>query len=176
MNKVLVVYASKYGSTAEIARAIGAALAADGVPVDVRAARDVSSLDGYDAVIAGSGVYVGRWHEDGTHFLKRFESELCKRQTWLFSSGPTGGSKAADVELAKAVASPETYPMPKDVDRRAARIGARGHATFPGKTGEYMGGFFGKWIPRGDWRDFDAIKAWAHGVAASLSRVAVPTA
>lgn len=172
MKKVLVAYASKYGATADIAKAVGDALAVDGFEVDVRPAAQVSKLEGYDAVVVGSGVYVGRWHEDGTAFLRRFHRELAARPTWLFSSGPAGGSKAGDEQVAQAKKSPESYPMAADVEKRAAAIGARGHATFPGKTGPYQSRFFGKWIPSGDWRDFDAVAAWAHRIAPALEPVA----
>jgi menaquinone-dependent protoporphyrinogen oxidase len=174
VKKMLVAYASKYGATAEIAKAVAAALVVDGFDVDIRPAAEVSRLDGYDAVVVGSGVYVGRWHEDGTAFLRRFRKELASRPTWLFSSGPAGGSSAGDEQVAQARKSPETYPMPADVAKRAAVIGARGHATFPGKTGPYQSRFFGRWIPSGDWRDFDAIAAWAHRIVPALEPVAVP--
>jgi menaquinone-dependent protoporphyrinogen oxidase len=119
---------------------------------------------------------MGRWQGDAMEFLKRFEHELKARPTWLFSSGPTGGSAEADAAVARALASPEAVPAPKDIAKRAARIGARGHATFPGKVGAGVGGMFEQWVPRGDWRDFDAIKAWARSIGTELRREAAPVA
>lgn len=171
-SKTLVAFASKHGSTAEIAQAIGAALTEMGVAADVRPAREVGSLAPYSAVIVGSVVQMGRWQGDAIDFLKRFERDLAARPTWLFSSGPTGGSPEGDVAVARAAASPDAIPAPKDVAQRAARIGARGHATFPGKVGPEVGGIFARWVPKGDWRDFDAIKAWARGIGAELRRAA----
>lgn len=169
---VLIAYASKHGSTAEIAQAIGDALTTMGFSADVRPAREVRSLAMYSAVIVGSAVQVGRWQGDALDFIKRFERELAVRPTWLFSSGPTGGSPDADTLVARAAASPDAVPPPKDVARRAATIAARGHATFPGKVGAGVGGIFEKWVPKGDWRDFNAIRAWASGIGAELSRTA----
>ncbi len=171
-SRVLVAFASKHGSTAEIAQAIGEALTDMGFAADVRPARDVRALEAYSAVIVGSVVEMGGWQGDALAFIKRFERDLAARPTWLFSSGPTGGSPEADAAVARAIASPETVPLPKNVAKLASRIGARGHATFPGKVGAGVGGLFARWVPKGDWRDFDAIKAWAHEVGTELTRTA----
>lgn len=168
-RRVLVAYATKHGSTADIAEAIGGAIRQAGITTEVRPAHEVHGLDGYDAVIAGSAVYMGRWQDDGLNFLKRFERELSARPLWLFSSGPTGGGKDLDAAVAQAKASPEEFPAPKEVERRAARMGARGHATFAGKIGDGMTGLLERWMPKGDWRDFEVIRDWAHGIALALN-------
>ncbi len=175
-GKVLVAFATKHGSTAEIAQAIGETLGEMGLAADVRPAADVRALDEYSAVIVGSVVQMNHWQGDALDFLKRFERQLAARPTWLFSSGPTGGSKDADALVARALASPEAVPAPKDVEKWEARIGARGHVTFPGKVGPGVGGIFEKWVPKGDWRDFDAIKAWARTIGTALAQPATPTA
>lgn len=175
-GRVLVAYASKHGATAEIAQAIGEALNAMGLAADVRPAREVRTLDAYRAVIVGSAVQMDRWQGDAMEFVKRFERELQARPTWLFSSGPTGGSPEADALVARAAAAPEAVPPPKDIAKWAARIGARGHATFPGKVGAGVGGIFTKWVPKGDWRDFEAITAWARGIGTDLGRAIAPIA
>ena len=175
-GKVLVAFASKHGATAGIAQAIGAALSDMGLPVDVLPAQEIRALDEYGAVIVGSAVYMGGWQSDARAFLKRFERDLQARPTWLFSSGPTGGSAEADAAVERAAASPDAVPAPKETAKWAARIGARGHATFPGKVGAGVGGIFEKWVPKGDWRDFNAIKAWARGIGAELGRTATPVA
>ena len=58
---VLVSAASRHGSSAEIARTIGAVLGTAGLEVTVAAPRDVTTVDGFDAVVLGSGVYAGHW-------------------------------------------------------------------------------------------------------------------
>lgn len=171
MTKVLVAYATKYGSTAEIAQAVGATIKAEGLAVDVRPARDLSSLEGYDAVVLGSGLYVGGWHEDAVWFVRKFDQQLKARPVWLFSSGPTGGSAEALAQVEKAKESPTAFPMTKSVEKYANRIGARGHATFPGMVGDNFKGFWAKWIPKGDWRDFDAIADWSRSVAVAIEGV-----
>ncbi len=175
-GRVLVAFASKRGATTGIAQAIGEALGEMGIAADVQPAHDVRTLDEYEAVIIGSAVYMGHWQGDALDFVKRFEGDLKTRPSWLFSSGPTGGSAEADAAVARAATSPEAVPAPKDVAKWAARIGARGHVTFAGKVGAGVGGIFEKWVPKGDWRDFDAIKAWARGVGAEVKRLSEPVA
>jgi menaquinone-dependent protoporphyrinogen oxidase len=169
--RALVAYGSKYGATAGIAEAIGATLREQGLAVDVRPAGEVDRIDDYDAVVVGGGLYVGRWHGDAVGFLRRFEDALIDRPTWLFSSGPTGGSPKAEVEMRDVLAR-QPGP-PGNVAKIARRIHPRDHRTFGGRAGSEMGGIFARWIPKGDWRDFDAIRTWAAAIA---NDVAVPTA
>jgi menaquinone-dependent protoporphyrinogen oxidase len=163
MRKTLVAYASKHGSTAEIAAAIAQSLRSSGIEVELRAARQVSDVRPFDAVILGSGVYMNRWHGEALDFAKRFEHELRTRPTWFFSSGPTGGTPAAEAKLSEALEA--QGPPPGQAGKWAARIGIRGHALFGGQVKTGMGGVFERWIPKGDWRDFAAISEWAAGIA-----------
>ncbi len=168
MTRVLVAYGSRHGGTAEIAEAVAKALAARGCEVDVTPAREVRDPQAYDAIILGSGVYMGRWQGDAMNVLKRHERVLATRPTWLFSSGPTGGTEEAESVVRRVTADPTGEPAAKDVARRAERIHARGHATFAGWITPEMGGIFARWMPRGDWRDFNVIARWADGIADAL--------
>jgi menaquinone-dependent protoporphyrinogen oxidase len=167
----LVAYATKHGSTAEIAEAIAETLRARGIPTDVGPASDIHAIDEYGLVVVGSGVYMFRWHGDSVGFVKRFEGKLRDRPTWLFGSGPTGGTPEADEKLAQVLA--DQPPPPGNIAKLAARVGARGYRTFGGRAGPEMGGIFERWIPKGDWRDFDAVRTWANGIADSVQPVAV---
>ena len=91
MTRVLVTAASKYGSTLEIAEAIGARLATDGrVDVTVTPAEDAPDPTGYDAVVVGSAVYAGRWLKPAREWVDANREALQARRVWLFSSGPLG--------------------------------------------------------------------------------------
>ena len=162
-GRALVVFATKHGSTKGIAEVIGTTLGDRGFRTDVRPARDVRSIDAYDLVIVGSAVYMFRWQGDAVDFLKRFEHQLALGPTWLFSSGPTGGTPDAEAKLAEVLATQP--PPPKNVAQLAERIGSRGHRTFGGRAGDDMGGIFERWVPKGDWRDLDAVRAWANEIA-----------
>jgi menaquinone-dependent protoporphyrinogen oxidase len=166
---VLVTYASKHGGTAEIAERIAAAITASGDVADVRPVAEVRDVARYDAVVLGSAVYYGRWRGDARAFLRRHGHALRERPTWLFSSGPTGGSPEADAEVTRAGETPDS-PVPKELAGAVERVQLRGHATFPGRVDETMNGLLERWMPRGDWRDLDRVAAWGVSIASELER------
>jgi menaquinone-dependent protoporphyrinogen oxidase len=165
-GRALVAYATKHGSTEGIAAVIGETLRGRDYVTDVRPAREVRSIDEYDLVIVGSALYMFRWMGDAVDFLKRFEHQLSIGPTWLFSSGPTGGSADADAKLAEVIAAQPAPP--KNVAQLAERIGIRGHRTFGGRATEDMGGLFERWLPKGDWRDLASVRAWADEIADTM--------
>ena len=69
-TQVLVVYATKYGATAEIAEKIGQVLRQAGLRTDVLPADGVSDLTPYKAVVLGSAVYIGKWRKEAVKFLQ----------------------------------------------------------------------------------------------------------
>jgi len=94
--RILIATASRHGSTRELGQWLGSSLTAKladtttAATVDVRDAADVDSIAEYDAVVLGSGVYMGRWLRDARSLVTREQSELETRPVWLFSSGPIG--------------------------------------------------------------------------------------
>jgi menaquinone-dependent protoporphyrinogen IX oxidase len=88
MTRTLVVYASKHGSTEEVARWIGSYLRDIGHDVDVRDAALVPDVEPYDVVIAGGSLYMGRWHADARAFLRRHRAALEERGLAVFALGP----------------------------------------------------------------------------------------
>lgn len=165
-TKILVTYASKHGATAEIAKKIGEVLAQAGMQADVQPVEKVRDVTPYQAVVLGSAVYVGQWQKSALKFLQAHEAALTERTVWLFSSGPTG--EGEPVELLKGWRFPEKHQPLAD------RIGPREIAVFGGALNEQDMGFFEKWViknvkaPTGDFRDWEAITAWAEGIAAEV--------
>jgi menaquinone-dependent protoporphyrinogen oxidase len=164
-DRVLVAYGTKHGATAEIAEAIGAALRAAGLEVDVLHARRVRSLEPYRAVVLGSAVYAGRWRADALRLLRR--APLKQRDVWLFSSGPIGEDKGKPEQL-------ERMTRPPRVQSIAAGIGVHEHVVFGGMVAEDAG-FIRRKIARKippelrDRRDWRQIEAWAQSIAAALA-------
>jgi menaquinone-dependent protoporphyrinogen oxidase len=160
--RVLVTTAGKHGSTDEIGRAIAEALAEKGVETGFLAPEDVISVHRYDAVIMGSAVYAGRWMTSMKRMAHRLAAELTERPVWLFSSGPVG-----DPPL------PEEDPV--DVTPMMEATGARGHVVFAGKLDKGALNFAERAIvaafkvSEGDYRDWDAIRKWAVGIADELA-------
>ena len=158
--QVLVAYATKHGSTAEIAAAVGATLRDAGLDVDVRSAREVRTLAPYDAVVLGSALYSAHWQRDANRFVKRHLAELQRRPVWLFSSGPLDHSAEFD-----------DIPLTEHVAPEVAPIGARGHRTFGGRLLEGTPGVDASMLAThrvGDFRNWAHIEAWAGGIAAAL--------
>lgn len=162
--KVLVAYASDHGGTAGIANAVGDAIREAGLQTDVKPVADVSSLDGYDAVILGSAVYMLRWRHAAKRFGRKFAAALRDRQVWLFSSGPLDNS-AEERELTP----------PRAAAKISARVHARGHTWFGGVLDPDAGGMAGTMarnlVTEGkalDYRDFDHVNVWSRAIAAEL--------
>ena len=88
--RVLVTGASKHGSTLDIIDVIARTLIQRGFEVVDKQVDEVGDLDGYQAAVIGSGVYVGRWLSEATTFATRHAEELSRMPVWLFSSGPLG--------------------------------------------------------------------------------------
>jgi menaquinone-dependent protoporphyrinogen oxidase len=170
-KQVLVAYATKYGATAEIAEKIGqvlrqAGLTADVLPADPAFGR--ADLSGYKAVILGSAVYIGQWRKEAVKFLKANEEVLTGQLVWLFSSGPTG--EGDPVELTQG------WQFPGKLQPIADRIGPRDIALFHGAVDANRLNRIERWMiknvnsPVGDFRDWDAITAWATAIADALKQ------
>ncbi len=164
--KVLVTAASRYGSTQEITKAIGDALIDKGIDATVIPAEKVGTIEGYDAVIVGSAVYLGHWLEPAKALVNRFKVGLSTRPVWLFSSGPVGDPSRKMVQ--------KMGEDPVDVAAILKVTKARGHRVFAGKIDRTNLSFPRRAMLRvfrgleGDFRDWSAVKAWAEEIADSL--------
>jgi menaquinone-dependent protoporphyrinogen oxidase len=160
--KVLVAVATKHGSTGEIAEAIAGELRAAGLEVDVRPAGSVFEIAGYRAVILGSSVYAGDWLADARRFARVYGPALQRVPVWLFSSGPIGGDDS------------KLLNDRPDVSELKNLTKAREHRMFPGKLDKQSLDRLEQYVtrvveaPQGDFRDWDAIRAWARGIAGYL--------
>lgn len=165
-TRVLVTYATKYGATTEIAEKIGQVLRTAGLNVDVLPAQQVDGLSSYQAVVLGSAVYAGHWREEAVTFLKAYEYTLADMPVWFFSSGPTG--EGNPVELMKG------WQFPASQQLIANHIKPRGIVLFHGFLNMNELNFAEKILikglgaPVGDFRDWNAIKEWAQGIAETL--------
>ena len=94
MTRVLVAYASKYGSVEEVARYVGAVLRDEGADCDVVTAREARSLEGYDLVVLGTGLYMTRLHREARRFLSRHHGTLAHVPFAVFAMGPLSSDEA----------------------------------------------------------------------------------
>lgn len=163
---VLVTAASKHGSTREIAEAIAAALTEREVAVHLLAPEEVHDIGQYEAVVLGSAVYAGHWLSSATALVDRGSGAWHGRAVWLFSSGPVGDPTHSLTQKMGA--------DPVDLPKIRATTSAREHRMFPGKLDPKdlpllqrtaLSLFRGM---KGDFRDWDAIRAWAADIAEAL--------
>ncbi len=161
---VLVAYASKRGSTAEIAEAISRTLRREDASVECRVAEEVESLEPYDAVILGSAVYMKRWRGDAKHFLREHRKALEGMPFWVFSSGPAGDPAADN----------PTWMEPPRIVEKVEKLGCRGHIVFGGRLPTDPRGPIEKAMVENtpveyrDRRDWDEIRRWTIAIVCEL--------
>jgi len=160
MSRVLVAYATKHGATREIAEAIAEEIRAVGHDVDCAPAEQAGEVEGYDAVVLGSAVYMKRWRKPARRLLARNHDALSERPLWIFSSGPCG----ADPD-------PSWSEPPKIVDE-VERLGAKDHVIFGGRLPVEPSSFIEKAMVKNtppeqrDLRDWQQIRSWAARIGA----------
>jgi menaquinone-dependent protoporphyrinogen IX oxidase/uncharacterized protein YndB with AHSA1/START domain len=173
--RALVAVASPQGATLQIARAIASELRLAGIAADLRDVREVTGIDGYDAVVVGSAIHSHHWLSSATAFLDQHRDALRSRPTSLFSSGM--------LAIDSGAAWPEPYP--REIAALMDTAGARDHRIFAGRRAQpeprALWNLISKGIvwyavraglaekgyrmQTGDYRDWDAIHAWARGIA-----------
>jgi menaquinone-dependent protoporphyrinogen IX oxidase len=161
--RVLVTAATRHGSTGEIAAALAQAIEGSGhgiqavhVPVGRR-----PDPRPFDAVVLGSAVYAGRWQDEARDYATAHATPLRAQPLWLFSSGPIG-------------APPYPEDQPYDLGPLLQTLRPRGHMIFAGRLDKDLLSFGERAMvtamraPLGDFRDWDAIRAWATHIAGEV--------
>jgi len=172
---VLVAYASRHGATAGIAERVADHLRAAGLDVDARPVAEIRDAARYDAFVVGAAAYMFHWLGDATKFVERNRDALAAKPTWLFSSGPIG-TDLVDKEGRDVLETtiPKEFPQLREMIRpRGERIffGASDPDAKPiGLAERFMHVLpAGKnALPKGDFRDWPAIDAWADEIADAL--------
>ena len=164
--KALVAVASRHNATHDIAELVADELQASGLEVDLRAADAVPDITAYDAVVLGSGVYMGRWLPAARHFVDVHKRALRTVPVWLFSSGPLGAE------------DPKPQGDPVDIPELVEATHAREHRVFAGKLEKRSLGLAERLMakavraPEGDFRDLGAVIEWSRSIALSIAPVA----
>jgi menaquinone-dependent protoporphyrinogen oxidase len=88
MTKVLIVYGTRYGTTANTSEVIADTLREVGYEVKILDAKKekVQNISEFDLIIVGSGIQMGKWTKEPEDFLKRHQNELLKKKVALFVS------------------------------------------------------------------------------------------
>lgn len=167
-KKILVTYASYSGSTVGVADAIGRKMAEAGAVVDVIPLINGVDLASYDAVVVGSAIQNGEWLPEAVKFVQDHKKQLAAVPTAFFlvclmtTKSDEQSQKFVGEFLTKVRSAvtpvaegrftgaylPEKYSL-------ATRIGMKFFASYLK-------------IKPGDFRDWDAINAWAEATAPLL--------
>ena len=194
-GRALLVYATKHGSTREIADAVAAELRVAFGDVDVREAASAPPPDGYDAVVVGGPMIMG-WHRDAERYVKRNREQLASVPFALFVTAASltedGMTALRGVPVAKdpwLVKKPrgadkltrkERYALPShylgDIFKACGPARPRSAAFFAGSLDLTTMNIFEKLFvllivgaTPGDGRHWDFVREWAAGAAGELS-------
>lgn len=161
-QKVLVTYASKAGSTMEVAQAVAKELNNRGFTVDVRPVKQVTSVDGYTAVVVGSAVRIGSPLPEAVKFIEKNAPALSKLPVAFFTvhlmnMGDDDTSRKARL----AYLDPARKLVTLKHEAFFAGVGDMSKVSF-------FEGLIGKMVksPEGDFRDWKAISGWAQSIFA----------
>ncbi|MBN1875606.1 MAG: flavodoxin domain-containing protein [Anaerolineae bacterium] len=169
-DSILVVYATRYGSTQEVAEKVAATLRESGLAVDIQPARKVQTVEGYRAVVLGAPLYIGSWLKDAQRFLKQHQEALTRCPVAIFSLGPTRADEEGDPEVrAQLDQQLEKYPWLKPV--AAELFGGKYDPTrlrFPDSLLGALPASPLHNMPASDLRDWDTIHTWASGLVDKL--------
>ena len=171
-QRVLVGYATRTGSTVDVAQAIGEELGKRDLTVDVKPLKERPSLEGYDAVVLGSAVNGGAWLPEAVSFVESNRPALSAVPVAAFcvhimNLGDDEKARSRRQNYLKAVRAIVT-PV------------AEGFFAGIGPTREDSS-LIMRWAFRafggggeGDCRDWDAIRAW--GATVELGSVTADSA
>jgi menaquinone-dependent protoporphyrinogen oxidase len=164
-DTILVTYATRYGSTAGVAEAVGDELKAAGESVEIRLIADVGDLSAYRAVIIGSPIYMGKWLPESQLFVESHQQELRTMPVAYFAVGLTVADANPESRKKAEAAMDQVRLLVQPVD-----IG-----IFAGELDIQRLSFSDRAITTlirarpGDFRDWDAIRSWARNVRSKLA-------
>jgi menaquinone-dependent protoporphyrinogen oxidase len=168
MNKILVTYASRAGSTTEVAQEIAQVLTDTGATVDVKPVKDVRDVSGYTAVVVGSAIRMGNWLPEAVEFVRNHRAQLSQIPTAFFT-----------VHMLNRDNSDESRQAREQYTAQVREILVPNEEIFfSGKMKYARLGFFDRAIAQsvgkatnseeGDYRDWEAIRAWAQSLQTTL--------
>ena len=163
--KILVAYATKAGSTAEVAAEIGRVMESKGdCQVDVHPVGKVKEVGGYDAAIIGSAIRAGKWLPEATKFVEKHRDALSQVPLALFTVCLT---LSEDTEENRRTVATYLDPMREVV--QPVDVGLFAGVMDSSKLPFILRLMMKKMkSPEGDFRDWEAIRAWAGQVHDSL--------
>ena len=164
--RVLIGYASRFGSTRDIAMRIADTIRTHGNEVDVRSVEEISDCDPYDAVVFGSGVYDGSWTAEATALMRRHAAAFAQKPVWLFTVGSFGDRHPIVGGLIKK--------EPKEIGEFEQTLHPRGYRVFAGVIDLDHWPAWGRLLFKalgghaGDNRQWSDIDSWAEEICREI--------
>jgi menaquinone-dependent protoporphyrinogen oxidase len=164
-KRVLIASASKYGATTGIAERISEVIQ-NYCPVTLSAVEDAPDPSGFQYIVLGSAVYIGKWRKEAERYLIDYSDKLSERMVWFFSSGPTGTGDPVKIM--------KDWTFPQNLKSTAARIKPEDIVFFHGALDLQKCTLLEKILirsikaPIGDFRDWKTIETWAHRIGQSI--------
>ena len=156
--RILVAYATKAGSTADAAAEIGRVIEnKSGYKVDVRPVGKLKDVDGYDAVIIGSAIRAGKWLPEATKFVEKHRDALSQVPVAYFTVCLTMMEDTEENRREVAAYLDPVCEIVQPVD-----VGLFAGVMDYSKLSFLLRLMMKKMrSPEGDFRDWEAIRAWA---------------
>jgi len=168
--EVLVAYATRNGSTGEVAEAIGARMREDGFEAEVVRMHDLKAVGKRTAVVLGAPLYMGGLPGDVRRFLSRNRADLSAQKAWFFVLGPIEGKSEEFTqarEQAQKSLGKDAWFQPAEMQIFGGKFDVN-RMPFPFSLARYLPAFPAKNLPAKDIRDWAAIRAWADAIAGQL--------
>jgi menaquinone-dependent protoporphyrinogen oxidase len=171
-RKILVAYSSYCGSTGGVAETIGRELCDQGARVDVRFLKKVNDISSYDGIVIGSSIRNRAWLPEAAEFVKKNQERLSRVPVAYFLTCITLYRDTAETRrVVRNYFNPvlESVPSvhPLDLGLFAgvldySRMNIIFRTIMKSKMKKQE-------IPEGDYRNWEAIRGWARGLAEVFS-------
>lgn len=169
-GKVLVTYASQFGSTGGVAAAIARTLCENGVAAEARLITNVTDPSAYRAVIVGAPVHSDAWMSEAVTFVETHRTLLSQLPVAYFltcmalglTNQPEVRQKMAGVLEKVQKQVPDVTPVDKGLFAGAVDFSKMSYFM------RVMYQIFAEDDTEGDFRDWNAIRAWTDAVRPKL--------
>ena len=170
LQKILVTYATRTGSTTGVAEAIAKTLREHGAQVDVIPMRKVTDVISYQAVVAGSAIQNRQWLPEAVQFVKTHQTTLNQKPFAMFAVCMTLAMKNGESyrpQISEWLAPVRRLVRPVSEGIFAGVLDIGKIPSFGDRLKFRLSVAFGVWS-EGDHRNWGAIRAWAESLPAKL--------
>ncbi|MDO9084742.1 MAG: flavodoxin domain-containing protein [Anaerolineaceae bacterium] len=176
-ESVLITYATRYGSTKEVAEKIAQILIHDEFEVEVLPCKKVDTIEQYQFIVIGAPYYIGGMLKDAKNFLLRNQDMLSKKPVAFFALGPIGETEKELTETQNQLDKElKQFPWFKPIST----------VMFGGKYNPKKLRLLDKFLTlppasplhnlaANDARNWEDIKNWAEKITASLISIKNPS-